>query len=104
NTRRRNYLFWLHNLPRQKGLQSIRDNLPERIVPWAFPVIIENRSEVDSRFREAGIPVFTFGETPHAALTRQSDTTLHDSSRYLSGSALCVLVHQHVSLETLASY
>lgn len=97
--RRRNFRRWSEKLVTSARLRMLHTTLPDTICPWAFPVILERRSELDYRLRELGVPLFTFGETPHPLLARCAPRSALVGANSLAGNLLCLPVHQNLHEE-----
>lgn len=67
-------------------------DLPDWVVPWAFPVLLENRLRHEQELRRRGVPLFTFGEILHPALTAFHDRARQDAEE-LSRRLLVLPVH-----------
>jgi len=104
--RRENYKAVLHTLRLTSRIRPVFDTLPDTVCPWAFPVILNGRSQIDFSLREAGVPLFTFGETPHLALRGEKELGQATSRtvRHLRGNLLCLALHQRLSAEYVAAY
>ena len=94
--RRETYRQTMDVLASQARLRTIYPDLPETVVPWALPVRIHDREQIDHRLREIGVPVFSFGETLHPTF-HAADVNHTDAfapARALSRELLCIPVHQ----------
>ncbi len=97
--RRANYAALAEVLRDTDNLRSLYRVLPEEVCPWAYPVLLENRPVLDQQLHEAGVPLFTFGETLHPAFERTGavEQALLDSGRWISARILCFSIHQQLS-------
>lgn len=68
-SRQRNYRLLSDLIPDCQVLRRVMPALPDAIVPWAFPVCLENRILHERALRQLGVPLFTFGEILHPALS-----------------------------------
>ena len=96
--RRRRELFrlWAGSLQSHQGLEKVFGPLSESVCPWAYPVLMKDRSNYDHRLRAKGVPLFTFGETLHPLL-RESDSLAREDAEYLSNNLLMLSVEQGLS-------
>ncbi len=60
--RRENYLKLLSRLGNLPGCRPLFGTLPEGVVPYVFPLVMENPEKVFPRLKEEGVPVIRFGE------------------------------------------
>jgi perosamine synthetase len=70
--------------------------LPERVCPWAYPVLVPDRSRHDRKLRELGVPVWTFGDVLHPALDAQPASAASADARFLAERLLCLPIHQGI--------
>lgn len=98
--RRRNYELLNRFLRESDHIKKVFPCLPEDVCPWAYPVLVKDRSRWDRVLRSVGVPVFTFGETLHPKLY-ESDSSLLENACYLSESLLLVSIHQNLEAETV---
>lgn len=96
--RRQNYQLWGETMREHDGLRKVYPVLPDRVCPWAYPVLLTDRSKYDYQLREKGVPLFTFGETLHASVGNCDASTLNDAV-YLSNHLLMLAVHQGLTQE-----
>ncbi|MGH8546018.1 MAG: DegT/DnrJ/EryC1/StrS family aminotransferase [Gammaproteobacteria bacterium] len=101
--RRDHYQNYASLLDDTSTMRRLNPRLPDRICPWAFPVLLESRSEIDYKLRENGVPLFTFGETLHPAVQKRGAVDEHTRSvtDYLSNCLLCLAVHQNLDSDTV---
>lgn len=104
--RRTNYAALAEVLHDTDELRSLYRVLPEDVCPWAYPVLLENRSVLDRQLHAAGVPLFTFGETLHPAFERTgaAGPSLLDSGRRISEQILCFSIHQQLSPVQVRAY
>ncbi len=104
--RRGNYQLLSECLHESSRLKIISPNLPREVVPWAFPVLLDDRSTLDYRMREQGVPLFTHGETLHPSLTELSnqEPRMVKKARYISSRILCFGIHQNLDPNTIKTY
>ncbi|MBT1064845.1 DegT/DnrJ/EryC1/StrS family aminotransferase [Bowmanella sp. Y26] len=74
-------------------------DLELNVVPWAVPVILENRNQYDYKLLANDVSFFTFGEELHASLFdgKSASQAAVDDARYLSGSMICFSIHQNLN-------
>lgn len=60
--RRANYLALQAALAGIPGWTPLFPSLPEGVVPWAFPVVVDDPAPVFDALKRAGVPVVRFGE------------------------------------------
>ena len=104
--RRANYQRYLDLFSNIDGVLPLVTELPSSACPWAFPVLLQQRDELAPRMRDAGVPLFTFGETMHPAqeLTLAKDTELQMSVKYLIDTCLCLPLHQDITQGMIDEY
>ena len=86
------------------GIAPALPELPERIFPWCFPAIIENRANFEQAIRAAGANFFTFGEELHEAIGDRAaiSSVARDNARYLSESIICLSINQDIDENDIA--
>jgi dTDP-4-amino-4,6-dideoxygalactose transaminase len=99
--RRRNYRVLLENLRETGQLTLLRTDLPEGVCPWGFPVMLEERSRLDYRLKNLGVPLFTFGDTLHPLLQERSEHAVRADAELLSRRLMLLSVHQNLSSENM---
>jgi len=104
--RRRNYELLASILGEIDGMQSVYPELPGDVCPWAYPVLLDNRAQLDIRLHAAGVPLFTFGETLHPAFedVAQRDVTLYAGARWIVDRILCFSIHQQLDEAQIREY
>jgi dTDP-4-amino-4,6-dideoxygalactose transaminase len=95
SSRRRNFEILSKNIEESGNLTKVYKNLPENVCPWAYPVLVKERSSHDHILRARGVPVFTFGETLHPEAYR-SDARVVESGKFLSTNLLMIPLHQQL--------
>jgi perosamine synthetase len=71
--------------------------LPAGACPWAFPVLLAGRGEIDQHWRADGVALYTFGIHLHSALFQNTDATTMADALYLSEHLLCLSIHQGIN-------
>ncbi len=99
--RRRNFAIAAAGLEGIPQVRPLRPALEDGVCPWAFPVLLDDRPDTDFRLRNAGVPLFTFGETLHP---RVDAGVKAPNSRALSRNLLCLPVHQRLAGDDVAAY
>lgn len=100
--RQANYRLWTANLQERPGLQKLYPQLPDDVCPWAYPVLLTERSQLDYRMRRDNVPLFTFGETLHPTVYDGDSDTVNDAV-YLANTLLMFGVHQGLAEHQLLS-
>jgi dTDP-4-amino-4,6-dideoxygalactose transaminase len=96
--RQRNYRLLDMSLATYGMASPIFSPLPDEVVPWAYPLIVPQRSSHDFHFRGMGIPVYTFGEVLHPALYEASvGKRVLEDAEFLSRNLLMIPIHQNLS-------
>jgi hypothetical protein len=103
-TRRRNYQAWMDGLRFGTALRPVFRSLPPSVCPWALPVILEGRREIDLRIRSQGVPLFTFGDVLHGALYRSPPTPGLERAQFLADNLMCLPVHQNLVPAQIEGY
>lgn len=103
--RQENYEFLKTRLTSVAGVEIAMNRSVQAVCPWALPVVLGNRSQVDHVLRARGVPLFTFGETLHSGLflDRQENRRAIESAEYLASHLLCLSTHQNLSSKKLES-
>jgi dTDP-4-amino-4,6-dideoxygalactose transaminase len=84
-------------------MKSISPKLRDDVVPWAFPVLFEDRVRHEQILRRLGVPLFTFGEVLHSELSKTRDHA-RDEAEALSKRLLLLPVHANLTEADVASY
>jgi len=100
--RRRNFHILNNNLQEGSQLKKIFKRLPENVCPWAYPVLVKDRSKFDHILRSRGVPVFTFGEILHPSLYSGNSEIL-DNAEFLSKNLLMIPLHQNLDSDMMLS-
>lgn len=102
--RRANHLVYARSLEAASTPRSVLPELPARVCPWAFPVLMPRRCEHDLKLRERGIPVWTFGDVLHPALDRAASDRAISDARFLAATLLCLPLHQGISTDDAGQF
>ena len=99
--RRRNFRIFQAGISEIDQLSLPFAELNKSACPWAFPVLLEDRSHHDHQLQSLGVPLFTFGETLHPKLLdgTAANSEAIDSARFLSSRMLCFSIHQGISAD-----
>lgn len=65
--RRRNYLVLEQAVRGLPGCRPLHAALPEQVVPWVFPLLVDDPEPVFERLQAAGVPLVRFGQPMGAA-------------------------------------
>lgn len=95
--RRDNFNQYVQYLLPSDQLKLLHPALPPETCPWAFPVLLQQRSEIDHHWRAAGVGLYTFGIYLHSALFKNTDAATIADAKYLSQHMLCLSIHQSIS-------
>jgi len=95
-SRKRNYRLLSELIPDGPVLRRVMPELPDTVVPWAFPVFLENRALHERALRQLGVPLFTFGEILHPAL-RASSGRAREEAEALSLCLMLLPVHAQLN-------
>jgi dTDP-4-amino-4,6-dideoxygalactose transaminase len=101
-TRRRNFEILRLHLKESSRLKKLFATLPPNICPWAYPVLVDDRSRFDHVLRRSGVPVFTFGELLHPSLCT-ADINVRSTAARLSESLMMIPLHQNLDGTTMMS-
>ncbi|HKT48025.1 MAG TPA: DegT/DnrJ/EryC1/StrS family aminotransferase [Candidatus Acidoferrales bacterium] len=101
--RRRNYRILNDSLRENSLLKKPFPALPENVTPWAYPVLLKNRTRYEQQLRSQGVPLFTFGEVLHPLLQRAEPHARQDAEA-LSGELMLLPVHQNLSEQHVSAY
>lgn len=61
-TRRANYLYLKNQLKGLPGIKPLYDSLPDGVVPYVYPALIDNPETVFPILKNKGVPILRFGE------------------------------------------
>jgi len=78
-------------------------DLPHQVIPFGFPILLENRLQHERELRRRGVPLFTFGEALHPALKAIRDRGREDAED-LSRRLVVLPVHANLSEGDIESY
>jgi perosamine synthetase len=95
--RQKNFNLYMQYLSSSDQMKVLYFALPPETCPWAFPVLLQQRSEIDHQWRAAGVGLYTFGIYLHSALFKNTDVTTIADAQYLSQHLLCLSIHQNIS-------
>ena len=95
--RRQHYLSLQDALSGLPGCRPLFPSLPDGVVPWVFPVVVETGEELISALKNAGVPVVRFGEF----LWQGVDEGICPSSVHLSRHAIQFPCHQELRTSEL---
>jgi len=100
--RRRNFKILDDNLKENDRIRKVFKSLPENVCPWAYPVLVKDRSQYDYVLRSRGVPVFTFGELLHPAVYK-GESIVIEAAEFLSKSLMMIPLHQNLDSDKMAS-
>lgn len=101
--RRANYRLLSGLLPDSERLRRLWPELPDGVVPWLYPVMLEQRIDHEQPLRELGIPFLRFGETLHPEIASASAAARRDAER-LSRTLLLLPIHQRIERPQIEAY
>lgn len=99
--RRNNFDLYGRLLVNSHQLQIPYPVLPADTCPWVFPVLLQNRDNIDHIWRAHGVALHTFGIYLHSALFRNTDAATIADAKYLSEHLLCLAIHQDIRAEQI---
>jgi len=102
-SRQNNYRLLSNLVQDGPMLRRVTPDLPDTVVPWAFPVFLENRAAHEQTLRQLGVPLFTFGEILHPALSAFSGRAGKDAEA-LSRHLLLLPVHAQCNSGDIEAY
>ncbi len=102
SVRRRNFEILNDNLEENDRITKVLKKLPENVCPWAYPVLVKDRSQYDQVLRSRGVPVFTFGELLHPAVYNSGSTVI-ESAEFLSKRLMMIPLHQNLDSGQMTS-
>jgi perosamine synthetase len=102
-SRRHNYMLLDEKLIEHDYFKKVFPSLPSDTCPWAYPVLVEDRSRYDQLLRSRGVPVYTFGETLHPLL-HGTDSRGREEAHYLAERLLLIPIHQNLNVETITMF
>lgn len=102
--RRSNYQLYASQLANVDAPLSLLPHLDEGVCPWAYPVLLSDRSSHDVRLRSLGVPVWTFGDQLHPSLDHASFPGAAADARHLAAHLLCLPVHQGLPPEAVEQF
>ena len=95
--RRDNFRLYGGPLANCSPLTILYPELPAEVCPWVFPVLIEDRSRFDRRWRDSGVALHTFGNHLHSALFETADAPTISDANFLADRVLCLSIHQYMT-------
>lgn len=101
--RRRNYRIVDENLRETASIRKVFRCLPGDVCPWAYPVLLNDRSKYDHLLRTKGVPLFTFGESLHPLVYEVGDAALEDAV-YLSTNLMLIAIHQNLAASQVLTF
>ena len=96
SARRENFSILNDGLVNGSGLKKIYDDIPDSVVPWAYPILLNGRKKYEHILEEKGVPLFTFGETLHPLLYQLSTIEIKEAE-FLSKNLLMIAIDQNIS-------
>ena len=95
--RRENFLRYSQLLRSSDQMQVLYPQLPPETCPWVFPVLLNQRDDIDHVWRAAGVGLHTFGIALHSALFEKTDAATVADAQFLSTHVLCLAIHQDLT-------
>ena len=102
--RRRNYRIYLDGLRNDNRLRMVFPLLPDHVVPWVFPILVEgrDRDHADYRLRDQGVLLHTFGNTLHPTVAQLAEPATLRKALYWADNIVCLSVHQDLTGQDIA--
>jgi len=100
--RRANYLMFLRGVEQLTGAKPLYPSLPQDVVPWVFPLLVQRSKDIHLKLRQRGIPATNWSGVIHPALSVND----FPESRFLYDNLIFLPVHQSLErrdLETMQS-
>jgi perosamine synthetase len=94
--RRDNFSLYGRLLSNTGKLQVLHSRLTAEVCPWVFPVLLQQRNEIDYLWRAQGVALHTFGIYLHSALFKSTDEATIADAKFLSDHLLCLAIHQDI--------
>jgi len=101
--RRKNYLLLSRLVPDTDVLWRLLPELPEEIVPLAFPVILKNRTDHQQALRSLGVPFLIFGGELHSTLFASTENSRAEAEA-LSREQMLLPVHHLLNEHHIEAY
>jgi dTDP-4-amino-4,6-dideoxygalactose transaminase len=101
--RRENYRMLSQLIRDSVGIACPFPDLPDNVVPFAFPAFLSDRVTHERALRERGIPFFTFGAPLHPSLRAWEDSARRDAE-IISRQLILFPVHQQLDAHDMRSY
>jgi dTDP-4-amino-4,6-dideoxygalactose transaminase len=70
--RRRHYALLLRAFERQRGCRPLFADLPEGVVPYVFPLLVDDPERVFPRVKTRGVPLFRWEDVRHGVCDTSS--------------------------------
>lgn len=102
-TRRSHYQLLSQLISDTDCLSRVFPVLPENVVPWVFPVLLENRLVHEQQLRSLGVPLFTIGEVLHPTLDLFQDRARLDAEA-VSKRLMLLPIHHQLSVEDIEGF
>jgi dTDP-4-amino-4,6-dideoxygalactose transaminase len=101
--RRENYQILSQLIRDAVGIRCPFPEVPDDVVPFAFPAFLSDRVAHERALRERDIPFFTFGEPLHPSLRAWEDRARRDAEA-ISRQLILFPVHQQLNADDMRSY
>ncbi|HMI50428.1 MAG TPA: DegT/DnrJ/EryC1/StrS family aminotransferase [Candidatus Saccharimonadales bacterium] len=101
--RRENYETLSRLLENHPAIRSVFPKLTGDVVPWAYPILLDDRPAHERKLKSLGVPFFTFGEILHPALAQTSDAA-RTSAEAISRQLMLLPVHAQLEVEEIRTY
>lgn len=99
NIRRRNYLRFLDAMKGLEGVKPLFKSLPDEIIPYMFPIIINNNHfKIKDELENLGIPAGSWPDLP-PEIFESSDN--HKEAIWLNQRLLLLPVHQSLTINEI---
>ena len=99
--RRENFQRYNQLLQSTNQMQVLFPELPPETCPWVFPVLLNQRDEIDHVWRASGVALHTFGIALHSAVFEKTDEKTVADAQFLSAHVLCLAIHQDLTLQQI---
>lgn len=101
--RRENYQLLSNLLENNSCVRSVFPRLTEGVVPWAYPVLLNDRPSHEQKLRSLGVPLYTFGEILHPTLAQTNDSA-RSTAEAISQQLMLLPVHAQLNIEDIQAY
>ena len=95
--RRKHYEYLLERLSGLPGCYPLQPKLPEGVVPYLFPLVVEDAGRIFPRLKRQGVPITRFGEY----LSDRVQPEEHPETMFLSRTVFQFPCHQEMKPEEL---